>query len=316
VRALLNEHGVDAKLEPLVTAYLQEMRTEKPNRTRKSVKAQPVKSPTLSPRLPRLKRFTGVPPEVISTSRSWVLQGSDASIQAGEVEALENMALSVFVFEEGSFEEIIQGNFAATIARAANELDRIKFGSETARDVLNRYYRGVKESTGLTHFQCGVRATIMLYTDDRFFRILNDRWRRQRSRELLAFSTLMSMAFRQAAYFIQGEVYRGVDLSDVDHYQQGLVFRWPSFVSASKHREVASAFGRTLVTIEVPSSANVRGIDRWSLFPDEGEVLFRAYEIFEVLKSSPGEIRLGVFEDEFFGTGFEIGENREIRQIR
>jgi hypothetical protein len=114
---------------------------------------------------------------------------------------------------------------------------------------------------------------------------------------------------------MEGEVYRGVDLADVEHYVPGLIFRWPFFVSASKSRSVASQFGQTLVAIEVRSSGNVREISRYSLHPNEEEVLFRAYETFEVIDSSPNEVRIRVFHDEFFGTGWEVGENREIRKI-
>jgi NAD:arginine ADP-ribosyltransferase len=111
------------------------------------------------------------------------------------------------------------------------------------------------------------------------------------------------------------EAYRGVNLSDVDHYEHGLVFRWPFFISASQNRSIATAFGKTLVIIEVPGSANVRDISYSSLFPGEGEVLFRAYEVFEVLEASPSEIRIRVFHDEWFGTGWEITEQRELKQI-
>ena len=138
----------------------------------------------------------------------------------------------------------------------------------------------------------------------------------EKSGKLVAFFTLMSMAFRQAGYFIQGEVYRGVNLTDVDHYQQGLIFRWPFFISASMNRDVAKAFGRTLVTIEVPIVSNVRQIDDSSSFPEEAEVLLPAYEAFEVLESGPGEVRLRIFEDEFFGTGFERNKKTgEVRKI-
>jgi hypothetical protein len=125
----------------------------------------------------------------------------------------------------------------------------------------------------------------------------------------------MSMAFRHAKYFIKGEVYRGVDLADVDHYEPGLVFRWPFFISASTNRNVAAAFGKTLVVIEVPGEANVRDIAYCSFFPEEGEVLFRAYEAFEVLETNPEEIRIRIFYDEFFGAGLEISKSGEVRQI-
>ena len=85
--------------------------------------------------------------------------------------------------------------------------------------------------------------------------------------------------------------------------------------SASKNRNVATEFGKTLVVIEVPASANVREIEYCSLFPEEGEVLFRAYEVFEVLEASPREIRIRVFYDEFFGTGVEVTEHGEVRLI-
>jgi len=38
-------------------------------------------------------------------------------------------------------------------------------------------------------------------------------------------------------------------------------------------------------------------------------------EAFEVLEANPGEVRIRVFYDEFFGTGLEISKTGEVRQI-
>jgi hypothetical protein len=175
--------------------------------------------------------------------------------------------------------------------KIVTELNKITIdNSVTALDLFNDCFRrigGDSETDLYNNFTATHRAALMLYTDDRFFRVLNKYWRSNRSREMLSFSTLMSIAFRHAKFFVEGEVYRGVDLADVDHYQRGLVFRWPFFVSASKNRNIAAGFGKTLVTIEVPASANVRDIAYCSLYPEEDEVLFRAYEVFEVLEAGP-----------------------------
>jgi hypothetical protein len=93
------------------------------------------------------------------------------------------------------------------------------------------------------------------------------------------------------------------------------VFRWPFFISASTNRNVAAEFGKTLVTIECPPEANVRVIATTSLFPEEGEVLFPAYEVFEVLEASPEEVRIRVFYDDLFGIGMEISEHGEVLPI-
>ena len=213
------------------------------------------------------------------------------------------MFLATYMNMDGKFVEVDKGSSDAIVRQACSELHRVRIESGTALDLLNEYYQRALQATGREYFGSLYRATIMLYTDNRFYQILNQHWRNQKSEAFFAFSTLMSMAFRQAKYFMEGEVYRGVDLADIDHYRQGLIFRWPFFISASMNRDVATAFGKTLVTIEVPGWGNVREIDRWSLFPEESEVLLRAYELFEVLESGPAEVRLRIFQDEFFGMG-------------
>jgi hypothetical protein len=232
---------------------------------------------------------------------------------AGEVDAFEESSLALFVKEGGQFRQVTASGFPRIINAAVMELDRIIVeDAVSALDLLNTYFSQLGQSTDRSDFHRTLEATLMLYTDARFFQILNSRWRDNRSRELLGFSTLMSMAFRHAKYFMGHEVYRGVDLPDIDHYEPGLVFRWPFFVSASTNSNIAAEFGKTLVTIEVPSDADVKEIAYASLFPDEGEVLFRAYEVFEVLEASPEEVRIRVFYDEFFGTGMEIDEHGEV----
>ena len=220
----------------------------------------------------------------------------------------------MFFSKMGKGKKIERGDYEAVFHRADRELDRVRIGSGTARNLLNQYHRRIQQSTDLGYWGSRLRAVIMLYTDDRFYHILNKHWRNQKSGKLAGFSTLMNEAYFYAGYFTKGEVYRGVDLTDVGHYQQGLIFRWPFFVSASMKRDVAKAFGKTLVTIEVSIENNVRQIDDWSLFPEEAEVLFPAYEVFEVLESGPGEVRLRIFEDEFFGSELEL--NKKTRQVR
>lgn len=321
VRTLLGEKGINDQFEPLVTAFLQEIRNEKPKPKRSPPPPNSSERPSSGASsvgavsMSRAERFAGVPPETVGVSGSWVLRGSDSII--GEMAIREYLSPSNYAQVRGlNFEKVAQEELEDTMGRAARELDQIRIGPGTARDLLNEYYRRIQELTDLEYFDCGMRATIMLYTDDRFYHVLNQHWRNQKGGELLGFSTLMHMAFKHPKYFMGDEVYRGVDLPDVNHYQQGLIFRWPFFVSASMNRDVATAFGKTLITIEVPGSANVKEIDQWSLFPDEAEVLFRAYETFEVLESGPSEVRLRIFEDEYFGTGLEIdpktGQTYEI----
>lgn len=308
VTRLLEEKGHDTQFEPLVTAFLQEIRSERPkpryrptSRSAALARADQALPASQSLDSRRAARFVGVPPETVSVGSSWTVSGSDDSV----------LREDVYAFEES-------GQISAIINRAVGELHLVALeDSVSALDRFNEYFRriGATAKGESSDFQRTLRAALMLYTDDRFFRVLNACWRSNRSRDLLGFSTLMSMAFRHAPYFLGGEVYRGVDLADVDHYLPGLVFRWPFFISASKNRNVATEFGKTLFVIEVPTSANVREIEYSSLFPEEGEVLFRAYEVFEVLEVGPVEIRVRVFYDEYFGTGMELTEQNEIRPI-
>lgn len=336
VTALLQERDIDIELEPLVTSLLQEIRRDPPPRRyrtapRRMVRARVDQTPERVDEVPpvwkssgsrRAARFLGIPPESVGTpesvgiGRSWTVSGLDPSVLTGEVDAFEDSSLAMFVNEGGQFRQVTESGLPRIINKAVLELDRIAIeGSVSALDLFNKYFRRLGQSTDLPDFHRTLQAALMLYTDDRFFRILNERWRSNRSRELLGFSTLMSMAFRHAKYFMEDEAYRGVDLTDIDHYEPGLVFRWPFFISASTNRNVAAEFGKTLVTIEVPGEANVREIAYTSLFPQEGEVLFRAYEVFEVLEASPEEIRIRVFYDEFFGIGMEISEDGEVLLI-
>lgn len=238
VTRLLEEKGHDTRFEPLVTAFLQEIRSERPKpqyqpASLAQVDQDPPMSQSLDPR--RAARFVGVPPESVSVRRSWIVSGSDDSVLRGEVDAFEEAAMAVYINEGGQFRQATQGNFSAIINKAVGELHHIEIeDSVSALDLFNKYFRRIGESAKrkISDFHRTLRAALMLYTDDRFFRVLNDCWRSNRSGDLLGFSTLMSMAFRHAPYFIAGEVYRGVDLADVDHYQHGLVFRWPFFISA------------------------------------------------------------------------------------
>jgi hypothetical protein len=318
VSALLNEKSIDGRFEPLVTALLQEIRNEKPkpkrappprNRSERSSSdassASVVSTSVIS--TSRTERFTGVPPESVG-NRTWRLFGSDSAIT--EIAAMEKM----FFSKMGRGKKIERGDYETVFRRADRELDRVRIGSGTARNLLNQYHRRIRQSSDVGYWESRLRAAIMLYTDDRFYHILNKHWRNQTSGKLAGFSTLMNEAYYYAPYFLTGEVYRGVDLTDVGHYQKGLIFRWPFFVSASMKKDVAKAFGKTLVTIEVVIENNVRQIDNWSLFPEEAEVLFPAYEVFEVLESGPGEVRLRIFEDGFFGSELEL--NKKTRQVQ
>jgi len=210
----------------------------------------------------------------------------------------------------------MKGNTAAIVNGAVRELNQVSIEeSLSALDVFNGCFRKVRASVQISDWHAALRAALMLYTHNGFYRYLNDHWRSGNSRAFLSFSTLMSLAFRYAKYYIEGEVYRGVNLADIDHYIPGLVFRWPFFVSACTEPAVAEQFGRTVVTIEVPGWANVRDIAYCSLFPEECEVLFPAYQTFEVLGANRDSIRLRVFRDQHFGTGWEINASQELVEI-
>ena len=230
---------------------------------------------------------------------SWVTNGeADPSVSAGQLYAFKDSA-----------------SFMDLIGRAMPELYRVRLDdSTTAYEAFMNYLERVgKPGEQPGDFFRTMRAMLMLYTDDRFFRILNGAWRGNRSGEYLGISSLLVTAFEHAPYFIEGEVYRGVNLPDVSNYAEGLVFRWPFFFSASTERGVATQFGKTLFVIEVPADGNVRAIWSCSLLPDEREVLFHPYEVFEVLSAGPTEVRVRISRDIYFGMDeFEIGENREV----
>lgn len=292
VKALLEEMGVDTRIEPLVSAFLEEMRSAKRKEADRPTSPNPE---TASPEQPRpvsqaassrrTDRFCNVPVESARQGRSWVVRGADPSVVAGEL----------YAFKESA-------SVSTIINRAITELDRIELeGAASALDVFNEYFRRIGQTKKIPDFRRTLEAALMLYTDNRFFQVLNDRWRNNRSSELLGFSTVMIQAFEHAAYFIEGEVYRGVDLTDVAHYKPGHVFRWPFFVSASTKTDIATEFGRTLFVIEVPASGNVRDIADCSLYPEEGEVLFHPYEVFEVLEAGPKEVRVKISSDIYLG---------------
>lgn len=309
VVALLEEMGIDTRIEPLVTAALEEIWRDtelrhpsapSPRVVEPETQRHPLSDSSASR---RAVRFTGTPAGAAQIGRSWVVSGSDPSINAGDIYAFK---------ESDDFEKVFK--------TAARELADLEVeDSITAVDLFDEYFHRVGQlnlarQRSPSDFHDMLEAALMLYTDDRFFRILNDCWRRNRSSDFLGFSTLMIMAFEHAEYFIEGEVYRGVDLADVDLYKPGLVFRWPFFLSASTNRNIAAEFGKTLVVIEVPASGNVRNIAYCSLFPEEGEVLFHPYEVFEVVSADLDEVRVKISEDEFFGMpGWEVSEQGEIR---
>lgn len=321
VRMLLREKGVDARVEPLATAILQEIRssTAPPSTASASPRSRharrgPATAICQPARQRRATRFVGVPPESITIKPSWVLGGTDASVLGDEVHSLEDMASTDSVLDGDEWQVVSKADYTPIINRTVSELSRIATadGTLTALDEFNRYFAHLGTTTPLDPIHRVLCSALMLYTSDSFYRVLNGCWRDGRSRALLGFSTLMSLAFRHARHYPDDEAYRGVDLADVEHYVPGLVFRWPFFVSASADPAIATQFGSTVVVIEIPPGANVRDISQFSPFPDEREVLFPAYQVFEVLEADRDEIRLRVFHDPFFGTGWARDASGEV----
>jgi hypothetical protein len=324
VRMLLQEKHVDVRVEPLATAILQEIRRStalpctapgppQPRYGRRDLIAA-IRQP--EPQR-RTTRFVGVPPESITITPSWVLGGADASVLRDEVHSLEDTAATYSVLDGDEWHVVSKANYTPIINRTVSELSRITTadGTLTALDEFNRYFVHLGATTPLNPIRRVLCSALMLYTSDSFYRVLNDCWRDGKSRALLGFSTLMSLAFRHVRPYVGDEAYRGVSLTDVEHYVPGLVFRWPFFVSASADPTIATQFGSTLVTIETPSWANVRDISPFSPFPDEREVLFPAYQVFEVLETGRDEVRLRVFHDSFFGTGWARAASGEVLSI-
>ncbi|CAF3616462.1 unnamed protein product [Rotaria sp. Silwood1] len=83
------------------------------------------------------------------------------------------------------------------------------------------------------------------------------------------------------------KVYRGLPL-DPEHvkkeYKVGLQFLWPTFTSTSRNRDVAHRFGD--YTFEIDASKNDwtyrSDISRYSIYPEEEEVLFYPYSGYVV----------------------------------
>jgi hypothetical protein len=324
VRMLLHEKDVDVRVEPLATAILREIRRSTAQLSAASGSSQPrhgrggsaaaIRQPA---RQQRTTRFVGIPPESITVTPSWVLGGTDASVLRDEVHSLEDIAATYSVLDGDEWHVVSEADYAPIINRAVSELSRIATadGTLTALDEFNRYFAHLGATTPLDPIHRMLCSALMLYTSDSFYRVLNDSWRDGKSRTLLGFSTLMSLAFRHAKHYVGAEAYRGVSLADVEHYVPGLVFRWPFFVSASADPAIATQFGSTLFVVETPPGANVRDISRFSPFPDEREVLFPAYQVFEVLEADRDEVRLRVFHDSFFGTGWTRDASGEVLPI-
>ena len=181
VSALLDEKSIDGRFEPLVTAFLQEIRNGKPRPKRASPprnKSERSSSDASSARVvstSRAERFTGVPPESIGMNRTWLLSQSDSSIV--EIGAMEDSYLATFVNVGGKLVEVDKGQSEAIIRRASRELGQVRIGPGTARDLFNEYCLRVRQSTNPGYFQSIYQAIIMLYTDDRFYHILNKYWR-------------------------------------------------------------------------------------------------------------------------------------------
>jgi hypothetical protein len=204
VTALLEETGNDARIEPLVTALLDELRSERSAHTDRSTSSDPgiessghaaPISQTSSTR--RMDRFCEVPAESVRHGRSWVVSGSDPAVISG----------NLYAFRE-------YGDYSTIFNRAMEGLDSLALeGAESALDAFNKYFGRIGQAKQIPDFNRTLEAALMLYTDDRFYRMLNGTWRNNRSEALFGFSALMILAFEHAPFFIEGEVYRGVDLS-------------------------------------------------------------------------------------------------------
>jgi len=87
------------------------------------------------------------------------------------------------------------------------------------------------------------------------------------------------------------KVYRGLQLDSeaVKEYKEGSHFLWPNFSSTSKSKSMAEKFGNYLFEIEISYNGVTYfgDISKYSLFPDEQEVLFYPYSGFSVKKISP-----------------------------
>ncbi len=128
------------------------------------------------------------------------------------------------------------------------------------------------------------RSVIRLYTTDIVYGYVNNCFRSGNAIECASYAKLLRKSHEAAPYFTGSQVFRGMRVPDLDNYQEGLVYRWPFFVSASASEQQARKFGPVIFTIKTPEIFHISDIRYHSVHPEEEEVLFHPYTRFEVLE--------------------------------
>lgn len=137
-----------------------------------------------------------------------------------------------------------------------------------------------------------LRAVVRLYTTDVVYRHLNACFRSGEAHEYTGYGILLMYTQEVVPYFTGAEAYRGMQVSDLETYEPGLVFRWPFFVSASANKEAAQEFAPVTWIVRMPQSAPNVAMDirEYSVYPSEAEVLFYPYTAFEVVERTDREV--------------------------
>lgn len=138
------------------------------------------------------------------------------------------------------------------------------------------------------------RAAVRLYTTNSVYTYLNNCFRNRESLKIKGYSTLLRNALKSVPYFTGTKVYRGTTIEDYTSYENGLVYRWPAFVSASANEEQAKKFGPVLFVINIPPQFYISDVSRYSIYPEESEVLFHPYARFEVIEKKSKRIDITI----------------------
>ncbi len=128
-----------------------------------------------------------------------------------------------------------------------------------------------------------LRSVIRLYTTDHVYSHLNECYRLGHSAKCRGYAALLRKSFQVAPVFTGTQVFRGTTIQDTADYEEGLVYEWPAFVSASANENQARDFGPVLFVIGTPQEFWVADISQYSVYPCEEEVLFHEYTRFRVV---------------------------------
>ena len=168
-----------------------------------------------------------------------------------------------------------------------------KFSCATSRFLLPTFrrpsYREIMDTNVNYHPETEVFSK-WTKEDGQYYHLINTALLRddyELLKENVQFINSLRQAIRNNNQKQSIKVYRGLTISTEhvkEEYKVGLQFLWPTFTCTSKNRDIAHGFGNYVFEIDASEDdwTYRTDISKYSIFPEEEEVLFYPYSGFVV----------------------------------